>query len=517
MNHILKKLGAAAAFALFGAAGALAGSPSSASMSVGSSPSDISSAESGSRALLDTLVKKGVITDQEAEEIGVKMTEDEVTSPNVKFEQSLGIKKLLFYGDMRFRYENRSGQVGAPGFAGTTAVSHNDTEDKDRFRYRLRFGFKADLVDDWFGGFRLATNPFNQRSGNVTYGDGESSGPFGKSKSLVAIDQVYLGWRGTDWLTLEIGRMPNMLYTSNMVWDPNINIDGISEQLHHQFGDKLLVFGNFVQAMYADSGNDNTANGTQNFNDVYMFAEQIGAQYNFTKDINAKIAPTLYTYSGTRTAASNANSGSPFAGISQPSGFAGPFNGDGPIDPTFAAAGSNTYAINNLFIFELPGEVNFKIGTMPMKVFADFADNLDADTRAKLAGHPGRGGDDGYAWQAGVQVNNAKKKGDWQTRLYWQRTGTYALDPNLVDADIFDGRTNMQGAVINATYNFTDAISATVQYANAGRIDDSPVTAATPTGSAVGTPMGTPGTGQDLNINSISRYQLVQFDLNWKF
>ena len=521
MKFGLKEWGVAVTMlGLLGVASATAKAGSGSAGAVQSTPKtavDIDSEPSGNSALLDTLVRKGVLSDQEAEELGVKMTKDQVTSPNVKFEQSLGIKQLTLFGDMRLRYEDRTGRAPAGSLApgAATVMNRNDDEERNRARYRLRFGFKADLVDDWFAAFRMATNPNNPRSGNVTFGDSGSAGPFGKGKSLLGVDQVYIGWKGADWITLEGGRMPNPLYGTSMVVDDNINFDGISEQLHTKLMDgKLELFGNFVQALYADSTIDNSVAATagNNYSDVYMLAEQVGAKFNFTKDLYVKAAPTVFTYTGTRTASSetwNSAVNGASSATNQPANFGGPFNGDISDTQSFNGWAGNNSAINNLLVVDLPGEVGFKIGKMPMKAFEDFAINVDANQRADNAGHGGTGWKDGYAYRAGVQINEAKKKGQWQSQVYWQHTGAFAVDPNLVDADIFDGRTNMQGIVINAVYDFTDAVSIKLQYANANRIDDQ-------TGLD-GLAMGTPGTGQDLNLTAIDHYQLLQADLNWKF
>ncbi len=68
-----------------------------------------------------------------------------------------------------------------------------------------------------------------------------------------------------------------------------------------------------------------------------------------------------------------------------------------------------------------------------------------AASRAINAGHPGH--NDGLAWQAGLAINQIKKKGDWTLGAYYQYSGAYSLDPNLVDNDIFDSHQNMQGVV----------------------------------------------------------------------
>jgi len=481
----------------------------------------------GGDALLDTMVEKGLLTRQEEDQIIAKSKEKAEKNPALTFANNLGIEQLTLFGDLRVRYESRDGSAPA-GTAYTTTgggasalLNHNDTETRNRARYRLRLGVEAKLMDDWFAGIGFSTNPYNQRSGNVTFGDTDSSGPFGKSRGLPGVNLAYIGWKN-DWLTVEGGMFPNTLYTSNMIWDPNINPVGLSEQLHHRFDSTWEVFANFNQNLYAASPFSNTISTagptatTSNLSDIFQMVEQVGMQVNFTKDVYAKAAVGVYNYTGTNNYngdSYSAYSGSPIVlnGTSnQPSGFAGPFIGDSPNGTTYNGIYTgNVYAVNNLNVIDLPAELDWKAWNLPWRAFGDFAINADADQRAALAMHPGRGGADGYAYQAGLQVGNARKKGDWQSKAYWQRVGTYAIDPNLTDADIFDGRTNMQGVVLNATYQLTDSLAITAQGAIASRIDGSMGTD--------GLQMGTPGTGQDLNLGTIGNYKLGQIDLLWKF
>ena len=59
------------------------------------------------------------------------------------------------------------------------------------------------------------------------------------------------------------------------------------------------------------------------------------------------------------------------------------------------------------------------------------------------------------AYQAGFAVGSAGNldllsgksvsKHGWAFSTYWQHTEQYALDPNLIDSDAFEGRENMEG------------------------------------------------------------------------
>src|SRR5271155_2293948 len=80
-------------------------------------------------ALLDALVKKGVLSDQEAEDIRASEEKDYATTAASKITLSSSIKSITFYGDLRLRYEQRSGGIDAGsvtgiGSGGGVAISH---------------------------------------------------------------------------------------------------------------------------------------------------------------------------------------------------------------------------------------------------------------------------------------------------------------------------------------------------------------------------------------------------------
>jgi hypothetical protein len=123
--------------------------------------------------------------------------------------------------------------------------------------------------------------------------------------------------------------------------------------------------------------------------------------------------------------------------------------------------------------------------------------NLDGGDRASAAGRPDKA-DQQYAYQIGIGVGQLKKKHDWEIDLYWQRTDQYALDPNLIDDDLFDARTNMRGIVAQAGYMLSDAVSVNLTYTHGWAADDT---------------LGTGGNGGAIGINPIDHYNLFQADL----
>jgi len=466
-------------------------------------------------ALLDLLVKKKIITDQEAEEVRSELTREVATTSAGKWKLSAPINEVELYGDMRVRYEQRQGTTAdvLPGNPGP-----NDTLKRSRERYRLRLGLRGTLADDWFFGLRIETSA-NPRSTNITFGD--DAGPFGKASDALGVGQAYLGYSGIRDVRLTVGKMPNPLVTTLMVWDADINPEGMAEQWKHSynlnfgggtttaavqsyskdgknavaaveaepFKVKLDLFVNLAQFLYDDVNPENPL-GARSVSsgrlvpnsDSWLLAWQVGARLNFPKNVYFQVAPVLYTYTG------NGDSFNSF--------FVG---GQQGLTNT-ASMATNQVGTNSLMVLEVPAEFGFKIGELPFRIFGDFAVNFDADDRAIAAGHP-EAQDERYAYQIGVGIGQLKAKHDWQIQAFWQHTEQYALDPNLVDSDFFDSRVNMEGVVVQGGYAITDAVTFNLSYGYGRRSNKT---------------LGTGGVA-DIAINPLDKYQIFQADLNVKF
>jgi hypothetical protein len=467
-------------------------------------------------ALLDLLVKKRIITDQEAEEVRGELTKDAATTSAGKLKLSAPLTEIELYGDARLRYEIRTGQTGAPD----TINPPGANTQRNRFRYRLRLGLRGTLADDWFFGLRLETSS-NSRSANVTFGDESSGGPFSKGSDGINVGQAYVGYKGFHDITLTGGRMPNPMVTTAMLWDGDINPEGLAEQWKHTFNvslggghtapvtDKdgksvapvsseptkmtIDLFANFAQFVYDDAnpedpvGNRSVSGGRLVPNtDAFMLAWQVGARFNFTKDMYFQVAPTLYNYTG------NGDTFNIFF-VGDPA-YLNNANPPATITP-------NQTGINSLLVFDVPTEFDWKFGEIPMRVFGDFAMNFEADDRAAAAGHPDKG-DDRYAYQIGLGVGRIKQKHDWALEAFYQHVEQFAVDPNLVDSDIYDSRVNMEGFVFRAGYGITDAVTFNLTYGYGQQIDHD---------------LGTGGVGDAFTINPLHKYQIFQADLNVKF
>jgi Putative porin len=330
------------------------------------------------------------------------------------------------------------------------------------------------------------------------------------------VGQVFMKYQPFDWLTVEAGKFRPNLVSTRMIWDADICPEGFGENFLWHFGGdsgahgvagpagydkdgketKMVtppnpgmsfdLFANFAQYIYDDAGFENTFNtfsastdtlsSTPDNTSNWLLGWQIGGKVNFTPTTYFQLAATYYNYT----------EGGSFSNT----GF---FNGDNALviynkNAVPSLLTFNQTSTNDLGIVDFPVEFGSKIGPVPFTVFGDFADNLYSQERAANAGHPDKG-NEGIAWQAGLSIGQIKKKGDWEIRGWYQKSEQFALDPNIVDDDIFDGRLNMEGFYIKATYALADAVNLSIEYSNGHRIDSSLGTAGS---GALGTAAGFP-------------------------
>jgi hypothetical protein len=488
--------------------------------------------------VLDLLLQKGIVTEAEvqkakAEAERIRTNEFANFMPPIesKWKISNAIKNIELFGDVRTRFEDRA--VHDP---------EGGSINLQRFRYALRAGLRGEAFDDFYYGFRLETAA-NPRSPWVTFGTSSSGvpyqGPFGKSTAGIAVGQLYLGWKGLDWLEITVGKMPNPLYTTPMVWDNDLQPEGIAEKFKYTVGgaDFFVTLGQFL---YQDVNPVQSSPGYfnlpfNNSNPTFLLAWQAGVTFHFKTNISFKVAPTLYSYTGPGV------NNTPVGGSFTPD-FSGTFVGQGSTNGvnggTASSSGfpggaydgfaANQTGINNLLVLEIPWELNYNLEKVNLRLFGDYAQNLHGGSRAQAAFEaqqspllasvglqpiPSVQGKDDKAYQFGFAIGSRESLGlvygakslkhAWEVRTYWQHIEQYALDVNLIDSDFFEGRANLEGIYSAVAYGLTDNVILTLRYGYANRINDK---------------LGTGGSNQDIpQINPIHRYSILQADLSLRF
>jgi hypothetical protein len=521
-------------------------------------------------ALLDALVKKGVLSDQEAQDIRANEAKEYDTTSASKFVVASYIKNITFYGDGRLRYDAYS----------QNNYNYDSKNIADRFRYRLRFGLDYTYSDHLKAGFELESATTDD-SANQTFG-----GSF--TKASINVGKVYLQYAPTDWLTADVGKFTNPLYTTtDMMWSNDENPEGAAEVFSWTIplggssapastdpkamapqsapSDESLTIG-LIAAQYDYITSNqavptNVANGSglaiTNNNNVGIIATQVPVMWKITKDTSVKLVPgfTFDTGGGNTNfqggvPANYTNVGSSGLPTSQePAFFYGTANSGS--DPVFYSP----KAADDLNIVSVPAEVDFKVGDVPFKVYEDFDWNVTGKQRvqdvylnggttyaaqstvttatAKSTTTVGTGSvplaagatpasvqsqntglGDNVAWAAGLQIGQNKKKGDWSVLGEFRQIGLGSVDPNLNGTDFANSYSNVEGIKTAAAYNFTDFMTGTVTFYDDWAYKNNLYSAL---GGATATGSSGPDAGTTQYLVSEKNVERVQVDVGWKF
>jgi hypothetical protein len=444
-------------------------------------------------ALLDVLVKKGILTKQEAEKLEAEVSKEPApTQGGLENRIKIGdwVQEIDLYGDMRFReyYQTYQQQLPPAG----TAFDQNKQNQRLRFRLRLDADFK--LADNIFGGVQLETS--DNRSGETT--NATYTGGFDNYD--IYISRAFMGWAPLDGLTFVIGKQNNPFYATELNWAPDVGPTGLVERIdfHALFGwgsmgepagyskdgktpppappgqsvnpvDLSLIAGQFI--FY-----NNNADSSVSFDktDAFMFETQLLSRFRlFGGAVTIVEAPDVQIWNE--------------AGLGPTAVLA---NGQpNPATSVTATAPANTGALGTLnnsnpfpiytrdeFYLQSPGDINFKIANIPISLYWDLSYNVwgperfsqvygplfDTVTYAKGSTTPIFSGlvhpsfKDYFAWLAGFRIGANRKAGDLSLIVDYRQVGLASDDPNIKSNDFNLSFMNSAGWRASISYNLTD-------------------------------------------------------------
>ena len=482
-----------------------------------------------SGALIDALVKKGVLSDQEAEDIRVDLTKEYNTTSAGKIELSSFISHLKLFGDARLRYNYSNAQTysATPAPAGGPASGHVNNNDESQYRWRLRLGAEYTYDPHWSAVVRLETATGND-STNTDFGN-----YFDKTANTIYVGQVYLRYQnqfslfdststvangknfntvtdpGVDaGVDIVVGRGPSQITLSEAFWDEDLNPDGLAEQFTFKHvgvegltlaarGAEYITSDNSTNGLATVVGGNSTTSSTSKNESAYLFIAQLEAKYEFAPKTNVVISPLFLTETP------------------------GTYNGIATTLPEqsgndYATSNTNLAVLGGLNVVAIPLEFNFPLFGQPNKVYGTYGANLTpVDRLQRIEGFPGEagGGVAAYANQhgqnsffnAGYQIGELKKKGDWQLSAEYRWIEALSYTPNLSDSDWANGVLGQQGVALKAAYSFTDFLTANVIYYHSNPIRPEG-------GDAVGAVNGIYG-----STGAEGQADIIQGNLNWKF
>ena len=476
-------------------------------------------------------IVKDEISKQVSEQLKPEVTQDVIAQAKVQKWGVPGalpdwVSRFKFSGDVRVRTQNdvfaddnvqnsylNYQAINAAG--GATAAGRNGflnlTEDRLRERLRARFGVEAQLTDGVSAGIRIATGSLDDPvSPNQTLGNSLRRFQF-------AVDQAYLRYDANahsslPWMTVAAGRLPNPWVSTDLVFDPDLQFDGLASTWRVGFGGAgstpphvFLTVGAFpLQEIELSS------------QDKWLYGGQLGLSLPWAEGARLSLAGAYYYYDNIV-------------------GQRNPIPGDTTLDytaPQWLQKGNTLFPIavnsnNEVRLYGLAADYHLLdvTASLELPVFdhaltltADYVTNLGYDQAAVLrrAGFaslndvPTPEGKlafdkmvDGYQGEVAFGSRITGGRNSWRVALSYRYLERDAVLDGFTDSDFHLGGTGAEGYQIRAEWWFLNRNWLTLRYITADEISHT----GTPFKDASGTtilPSDTPRFGVDtlmLDIN----------------
>ncbi len=405
-------------------------------------------AAQSSDALIDKLVQKGILTVREANELREETDKNFTQAYSVKSGMPDWVTALKFNGDVRLRYD---GIFVDPGIS-----------DRNRWRYRVRFGSTAVLHDNLEVGIRLGSG--EQKSGalgNIS-GDsisGNDSYRNNASKKAIWLDLVFAKWTPINqpfWsLTLTGGKMENPFTFSDLVFDPDYTPEGFAINAAFNLSPKHILKFNSGAFILNEVGASSK--------DPFLF----GAQARLESAWNLKWTTSF---------------GVSLLSISDPGNLRNAdVNDVNKGNTRLDAAGTLASSFNPIVVdagvtHTLESFPRYP-GAFPIRVFGDYVNNPAAGARNE-------------AYALGVTFGKSGKRGTWDLTYKWKNLESDYWYEEVVDSDHgafyraaplggaagYGPGTNIRGHYLRAAYSPYDSLTLSATYYLFELIDKPPGT-----------------------------------------
>ena len=348
------------------------------------------------------------------------------------------VQRIRWGGDMRLRYQGdiydkNNAELLKPD---NPTELMNTRNNQNRFLVRARLKLEAKVSDEVQATVRAAggkqTNPV---STNDVLGDYSS-------KKGYWLDQAYLQWQPVRELTFQGGRIPNPWFYSNLVWDDDLNFDGMAANYTGKVSESLS---GFLTAALLPLQNTEVSSKSK-----WLFAGQGGVEYKPDSDVSAKLGVAFYDYENT-------------VGIANQNDWTAPlFQQKGntlfDIDPSSSLKLALASAYRELDVI---GSVDIGIWRpIHIVLMGDYVRNLGFN-RNDVARRTGLPVSEIKDWVNGFQTGllvgypKPRKFAQWNASLYYRYLEPDAVMDAFTDSDFHNGGTNCKGWILGAEFGLT--------------------------------------------------------------
>ena len=376
-----------------------------------------------SDALIDKLVDKGILSTSEAKDLRDEADKNFNTALQAKTGMPDWVTGYKLTGDVRARYD----QVTA---------ENTSFAERSRFRYRLRFGVTANILDNMEAGFRLGTG---DAAGNPLSNNTTAENNF--SKKPIWLDTAYGKWTAINsggWvLAATVGKMENPFTVTPMVFDPDLTPEGLALTGSYMFNDKHTL--NFAGAGFVL---DEESKGQH---DPAMLGEQVILNSKWNANWSSSIGLSAFQILNRDQLSTNNV----------------PQNNQGN-SRTLTGSLVNAYApvVVDASVTYTFDSVPFYNGPFPVKFASEYVNNVAINRN-----------NNGYWVGITLGKSGTRKTWDltyryeylqadaWYDQMVDDDFGVYYKNPFASGASGYFGGTNVKGHLVKLTYSFTDAMS----------------------------------------------------------
>lgn len=414
-------------------------------------------------------------------------------------------ERISVEGDLRVRYQgdyygdNNTTNVvnyqainsGAPydvtAKSGLPAIV-NTTEDRQRLRLRARLGVNANIADNLQAHLRLATGG-TTTSSNQTLGSDFN-------KLNFALDRAYFNYKPVEGANVLVGRMSNPWFSTDMLWDDDVNFDGIAGKYQFDLADGVMPFITLGAFSVENTAVDQPAFSTNKAGsrDKWLFAIQAGTDWQIRDNINFKGALAYYHFNNLEgklsTPCQAYLSNSPCNTDASRPGFLQygntlfalrdlnlPANPDGPQYQYFGL--STPFRELNAtarldFAFDDRNKLSFT---------ADYVKNVGFNKKrierlVPLTNLDGNnkfdGGDQGYLLNVQYGIDKPSLLGDWNVGAGYRYVESDAVVDAFNDSDFHLGGTNTKGFFVSGSLGITKNAWMSLRYLSGDQIAGAP-------------------------------------------
>ena len=345
------------------------------------------------------------------------------------------LNRFSFSGDMRARYE---------GFYQEHGPNANE---RNRARFRLRFGVGVKVSDEVSGGLRLVSgDPNDPISANETLTNLFTKKPISLDQAFITLTpKASIGLADYAWspVSITMGKFanpafrPRAVMTSEMIFDDDLMPEGLSETFTFYDSAEGLLRRLQLNAMQW------TVREASRSADSYMLGGQVVGTFQLFPSTRLTLAMADYAFTKSDGIAQARNSNSSLKVT----------NSVVLVDGTIVKGGTSLTPETGGKAFKkflgdfnlINGSVQFDYDTgyarWPLTLLGDVAWNSEAGTSKDWA-----------VW-AGIGVGATRNPGDWAFSAVWSKVQTDSVLSTFSYSDFGrDGGTNVQGPFLKVDY-----------------------------------------------------------------